>query len=265
MFTVEPFSGLCNTLKTFITFSSVGKTNIKCRTEWESKYVCQPKDFGSILDQRHICKTDAEYGIQVTGWRFLILETEDEQMNLKNELPGESSVFGDIKFSSKTIDNFYDRFLISDKVFNRIMTSIDTICWKPEILSEVEQFEKEIVHPALTINIRTWKNKYDTLAPLPRPYDFETYKNAIQMVLPNCKTIVLSTDNDDVLPQYLDLLKSHNVIVYKQKEGMNDLQCAAINMLLSSKCDYMICSRLSTYAECIWWFSRCKQKVIPLF
>lgn len=271
MITVEPISGLCNTLKTFITFLSVGKANIKCRPEFESLYGCQAKDFDSILDERHICQNDSEYGKYVTGWRFLVLETEeDEQSNLENEIPGEPSVIGNIRFSSKTIDNFYDRSLLSDKVFNRIMKSIDSICWKPEILSDVEELDKQIVHPALAVSIRTWASPHDPenlttrtdLHP-PRRYNFETYKTAIETFLPNCKTIVLSVDNDNELQNYLELLKGYNVIVCKKKGG--NLRHSITQLLLMAKCDYLVCSRLSTYSECIWWFSRCKQKVLPLF
>ena len=162
--------------------------------------------------------------------------------------------------------------MICDTVFNRIIKSIDTIKWRPEVLAEVEQVKSQFIHPVLTINIRTWSHANDppnlcsrTDEPCRRAYNFETYKAAIEIFLPECKTIVLSTDNERVLPEYLNLLKNHNVIFYSKKSNITDIQYSAINMLVSSACDFMVCSRLSTYSECIWWFSHCTQKVIALW
>jgi hypothetical protein len=282
MFTIEPVSGFGNTLKSFITFLSIGKTNIQCHPEWHGLMRLQPKDFDTILDESHICQGIDDYGTPYQGHRFRILESEDEeQKNLENELVGEYLVIYDknrtkeIKFSNKTIDNFFDRSLICDKVFNRIMNTIDMIKWKPQVISEVERLEQMIIHPALAISVRTWAYTYEPFDNLTTrtdlgwnckfQYNFETYKNAIEKFLPECKTIVISIDNENALPEYLELLKGYNVILYKKPEEFGELQYAATQMLFCSKCDFLVCSRLSSFSECIWWFSRCKQKVISLF
>ena len=274
MFTIIPMCGPGNVLKSFITALSISKnTNIVCTN------VHHPTNYSEIFEDSQICHGSNEYGESFASCRFLILSSEsNEQKHLENELNAPDSLI-DIPnkglhylFAPKAIDWFYDRTLICDKVYNRIMSGINRIKWKSKILLEVEKIKQTFIHPVLTINIRTWMHKYDppgllnrTDEPCRRLYNFETYKSAIEKFLPSCKTILLSSDNESVLPEYLEFLKDYNVIIYKQKQEITDLQYSFINMLISSKCDFMVCSRLSTFAECIWWLSECKQSVIPLY
>jgi hypothetical protein len=275
MFTIEILTGLGNVLKSFITALSMGPTNIRCRND-----LWHPTNYREILDDSHICFRGEDYGHPFTSCRLLILASEgSEQKHLDNEFNRTNIIdvavtYPDLKhlFAEKNIDWFYDRSLISDKVFNRIMGGIEKIKWRPEVLSEVERVQANFIHPVLSINIRTWTHKYDppnltsrTNEPGKRIYNFETYKSAIEKFLPDCKSVFISTDNDNVLPEYLELLKDYNVIIYKQREHVTHLQYSAANILLSSKCDYLVCNRLSTFSECIWWFSGCRQKVISLF
>ena len=275
MFTIEILSGFCNVLKSFITAMSIGPTNIRCRND-----TYHPTNYSEILDDSHICHGSHEYGQPFSSCRFLILKSEEEQNHLNNEINASNHIdfpadqYPNIQhlFLKKNIDWFFDRSLICDKVYNRIVGTIDRIKWHPTVLSEVDKVEKSLLHPVLTINVRTWTHRYDppgltrrTDEPVRRKYDFETYKKAIETFLPRCKSVVLSVDNDAVLPEYLELLKDHTVIIYARPEGITELQYAAVNMLISSKCDFLVCSRLSTFSECIWWFSKCKQEVLPLF
>ena len=48
----------------------------------------------------------------------------------------------------------YQAELIKNKVFNRIMSGIDKIIWKPVVLSEVDRVTSSFIHPVLSINIR---------------------------------------------------------------------------------------------------------------
>jgi hypothetical protein len=274
-FTIEVLTGLGNVLKSFITALSIGPTNIRCR-----KDLWHPTNYREILDDSHICFRGEDYGHPFTSCRLLILASEGgEQKHLDNEfnrtnIIDVAVIYPDLKhlFAEKNIDWFYDRSLISDKVFNRIMSAIEKIKWRPEVLTEVERVQAQFIHPVLSINIRTWTHKYDppnltsrTDEPGKRVYNFETYKSAIETFLPDCKSIFISADNDNILPEYLELLKDYKIIIYKQREHVTYLQYAAANILISSKCDYLVCNRLSTFSECIWWFSGCRQKVISLF
>ena len=113
--------------------------------------------------------------------------------------------------------------------------------------------------------MRTWTASHEYN--INRKYSFEIYKNAINDVLAkksSINTIVLSLDNEIVESEYRELLKNYpNIIIYRET-NVNHLQYVIIKMLLLSKCGYFICNRISTFSELVFWFSECKQKVIPL-
>lgn len=272
-FTVVPLSGLCNVLKSFVTALSIGRTNILPRFDLHF-----PTNYSEIIDDSLICHGPYEFGEEFVSARLLILAREhDEQPDLINDAKslGDHPNIRNKKlsplFSTKSIDWFFDRSLICDSVFNRIVSGIEKIQWKSEVLSEVERISSQFTHPTLAVQIRTWTHPYDppnTTAirdGVIRNYNFETYRSAIDQFLPECKSIFLTSDNDAVIPQYLEYLKSHNVIVYHQPQNITYLQYAASTMLIASKCDMLVGCRLSTFSECIWWFSKCKQKVIAVF
>jgi len=275
MFTIEVRAGVCNVLKSFITALSIGPTNIRPR-----KDLHHPADYSEVLDDIHISHGSHEYWQPFASCRFLILAEEDsDQQHLDNDF--NRTYIRDIHefnpklthlFADKAIDWFYDRTLICEKVFNRIMNGIDKIIWKPIVLSEVDRVTSSFIHPVLSINIRTWTHAYDppnlsslTSEPGKRQYNFDVYKAAIEQFLPDCKSIFLSIDNETKLAPYIELLKDYKVITYINPSNISYLQYSVSSMLISSKCDFLVCNRLSTFSECIWWFSRCKQKVIPLF
>jgi len=273
MFTVQILSGLCNVLKSLVTALSIADTNILPRLDtWFDA------DYREILDDSLICHGPHEFRHSFISARFLILKDEEtEQPDLIND----AKVLGDhpnitnkslaCLFSTHSIDWFYDRSLICDRVYNRIMKGIDKVLWRPEVLSEVDRISSQFVHPVLTIQIRTWTHKFDPKHifeikdGVTRAYNFETYKEAIDKFLPQCNSIFLTSDNDSVLPQYIDYLKDYKVITYTQPEHVTQMQFSAATMLLGAKSDMLICSRLSTFAECMWWFGRCNAKVIPVF
>jgi hypothetical protein len=272
-FTVEILSGLCNVLKSLITALSIGETNILPRLNAHFD-----ADYREILDDSLICHGTNEFGESFISARLLILSSEEsEQPDLIND----GKVLGDhpniankklsYLFSTHSIDWFYERNLICDKVFNRIMNGIEKIKWREEVLNEVKNITSQFEYPLLTIQIRTWTHKFDPPNTTSirdgviRDYNFETYKNAIDKFLPDVKSIFLTSDNDNVLPEYLEYLKEYNVISYAQPSHISQLQYSAATMLIASHCNMLVCCRLSTYAECIWWFSGCKAKVIPVF
>jgi len=275
-FTVEILTGLCNVLKSFVTALSIGEANILPRFDAHFD-----ADYREILDDSLICHNPNEFGESVVSARLLILKSEEEdQLDLIND----GKALGDhpnirnkklaYLFSTKTIDWFFDRNLISDKVFNRIMHGISKIKWRNEVLSEVERVSQNFEYPLLSIQIRTWTHQFDPpnctsiRDGVIRDYNFETYKNAIDQFLNSetpPKTIFLTADVDSVLPQYLEYLKDYNVVTYTKPKHVTQMQYSAATMLIASKCDMLVCCRLSTFAECIWWFGKCKAKTIPVF
>lgn len=272
-FTVEIFSGLCNVMKSFVTALSISETNILPRFNAHFD-----ADYREIIDDTLICHNPNEFGISFVSARFLILKSEEpEQPDLINDAKalGDHPNIRNKKiahfFSTHSIDWFYDRNLICDRVFNRITSGINKIKWRQEVLTEVDRISISFEYPLLSIQIRTWTHQFDPpnctsiRDGVIRDYNFETYKNAIDKFLPKVKTIFLTSDSDSVLPEYLNYLKNYNVITYTQPSHVTQMQYSAATMLIASKCDMLVCSRLSTYAECIWWFGGCKADTIPVF
>jgi hypothetical protein len=272
-FTVEILSGLCNVIKSLVTALSIGETNILPRFNAHFD-----ADYNEILDDTLICHGPHEFGESFISARFLILKSEENQ---QPDLINDAKVLGDHPnivnkklaplFSTHSIDWFFNRNLICDTVYNRIQSGISKIKWKNEVLSEVDRVSKDFEYPLLTIQIRTWTHKFDPpnctsiRDGVIRDYNFETYKNAIDKFLPNVKTIFLTSDNDSVLPQYIEYLKDYNVITYTKPDNVTQMQYSSASMLIASKCDMLVCNRLSTFSECIWWFGGCKATTISVF
>lgn len=275
-FTVEIKSGLCNVLKSFVTALSIGETNILPRFDLHFD-----ADYREILDDSLICHGPHEFGESVISARLLVLKSEEEE---QPDLINDAKSLGDhpnivnkslsYLFSTHSIDWFYDRSLISDNVYNRIQNGISKIKWKNEVLSEVERVSQSFEYPLLSIQIRTWTHQFDPpnctsiRDGVIRDYNFETYKKAIDEFIKSetpPKTIFLTADVDSVLPEYLEYLKNYNVITYTKPENITQMQYSAATMLIASKCNMLVCNRLSTFAECIWWFGGCSATTIPVF
>ena len=272
-FTVEILSGLCNVLKSFITALSIGDANVLPRFDAHFD-----ANYNEILDDSLICHGSHEFGESFVGARLLILKSEE---NEQSDLINDAKVLGDhpnirnknlaYMFSTHSIDWFFDKDLIADKVFNRIMNGIKKIKWKNEVLNEVERISSQFEYPLLSIQIRTWTHIFDPhnctsiRDGVIRNYNFETYKNAIDKFLPKAKCIFLTSDNIIVLPEYISYLENYKVITYLKPLNITELQYSVATMLIASKCNMLVCSRLSTYSECIWWFGGCKAETIPLF
>tara|TARA_B100000900_G_C20580208_1_gene717196 strand:- start:109 stop:942 length:834 start_codon:yes stop_codon:yes gene_type:complete len=274
-FTVEILTGMGNVLKAFISALSITETNLLPRFNFHTD-----GDYAKILDDSLICHGPHEFGTHsfVTARWLILKEEESEQPDLVND----TKVWGDHPnirdkslshlFSTHTIDWFFDKKLISDKVYKRIQNGIDKIKWTDKVLTETERITSQFEGPLLTVQIRTWGHPTDPTNCIniqdgvPRKYSFEEYKNAIDKFLPEVKTIFITSDDNSVLPEYLNYLKNYDVkvITYTHPEDFTLLEYSAASMLIASKCDKLVCNRLSTFAECIWWFGKCKADVIPV-
>lgn len=274
-FTVEVRSGLCNMIKSFVTALSIGKANVL-----PNHTIHFDADHSEIFDSSLICKSPAEFGTSFITARFLILESEEEeQVDLINDAKALGSHPDIVNkqlaplFSKKTIDWFYDRSLICDKVYDRIQRGIKRIKWRPEVLSEVEKVSKEFEGRVLGVQVRTWTHQSDPpnctsiRDGVERDYNFETYREAIDKFLPEVDTVFVTADRVEALQDYVDYLKDKNVkiILYVQPDNVTQLQYSSATMLLGAKCDKLVLCRLSTFAECMWWFGGCKADVIPVF
>jgi hypothetical protein len=262
-------AGIGNTLKGFISGLTVNpNTKIECNP----RYILG--NFDTVLDEKYILtEIDKQTNViePFSSCRWLILKKEED---IQRDLPYEYSNYNAVDLNNPkythiftpkvTIDHYYDRTLIHDDVYFRFMKVIQSIVFKPIIYNEINKYNIDF-EKTLGISVRTWTASHEYN--INRKYSFEIYKNAINDVLaknPSINTIVLSLDNEIVESEYRELLKNYpNIIIYRET-NVNHLQYVIIKMLLLSKCGYFICNRISTFSELVFWFSECKQKVIPL-
>jgi hypothetical protein len=262
-------AGIGNTLKGFISGLTVNpNTKIECNPI----YILG--NFDTVLDAKYILtEIDKQTNViePFSSCRWLILKKEED---IQGDLPYEYSNYNAVDLNNPkythiftpkvTIDHYYDRTLIHDDVYFRFMKVIQSIVFKPIIYNEINKYNIDF-EKTLGISVRTWTASHEFN--INRKYSFEIYKNAINDVLaknPSINTIVLSLDNEIVESEYRELLKNYpNIIIYRET-NVNHLQYVIIKMLLLSKCGYFICNRISTFSELVFWFSECKQKVIPL-
>lgn len=259
--------GLGNGLKGFISFLSIFEDT---KMTYQNKILC---DYQNILNEIHIINDNTDYNL-IYSWRFLILKDEENvQCNLPNEFNGfelthKINATINIFSTNVAIDWYYDRSLICDKVYNRIMNGINRIVWHDQIIKEVDKMSGLLNGITLGISVRTWHATHEHN--VNRIYKFEEYAFAIQKMIQeqNIQTIFLSYDNHNVKNQYIDYInnlnQNINIITYTKLENITDLQYATIKMLLLAKCDNFICNRISTFSELVFWFNGCNQKVIAL-
>ena len=252
-------AGLGNTLKGFITGLSLG-SDIKIIPNQNNLM----GDFSKILSEKYICHELGDREIFST-YRFLILKSEEEQQqHLPTEFDSRFLLEKFGVFSVKTIDWHYDRQLISDAVYTRIMSAIDSLIWKDKIILEVDKLCQTLEHPALAIAVRTWRAKHER-SYSKRPYDTAKYKDAIKKFKSyDLKSVFLSYDNAAAEHDYDDVLDGLKVIKYHKPADISEIEYTIISMLSLAECDYLVCNRISTFAELIFWFSRCSQHVIAV-
>jgi beta-1,4-mannosyl-glycoprotein beta-1,4-N-acetylglucosaminyltransferase len=249
-------AGLGNTLKSFISWLSIdSNTKIQNNLEWIAG------NYSEILDNKHIYKSGNVK--MYSHWRFIILKNEEDFQQNINELDFlDWSDYSPFISNKVFIDLCYDRSLICDKVFNRIMKGISLIKWNNVILLEVDRFLKLMKgNVLLGVSIRTWKSSHEYN--VDRKYNKEDYINAIKSFQEKCKICIpfISFDNLDEEKEYTQF----NYITYKKPEHITFLQYSCIKMLILSKFNNFICNRISTFSEMVFWLSGCKQNVIALF
>jgi len=262
---VTDVAGIGNTLKGFI--SALSLTNDVCIVPNKNAML---GDYTMVLDASHIGSKDGRESFSTC--RFLVLKYEEnEQRNLNNEFSNYNTPDMDNRlfwylFSTRSmIDWYYDRTLICDHVFNRIMSAIDKIKWGQLIIDEVNKYKDHIPPSTLGVSVRSWTAPHERN--INRPYSSSVYIDAIRNTLNNnnIECIFMSYDNTNIKYHFNEVLNGKHVIEYIKPVNISELQYAVIKMLLLSKCNYFICNRISTYSELVFWFSRCKQRVVPLY
>jgi hypothetical protein len=258
-------AGIGNTLKGCITGLTITDSVVIA-----NNYNALLGNYSEVLDNSHIGEKDGREVFSTN--RFLILKDEEnEQPDLLNEYSKfrmkdslTNSKFYYI-FSEHYIDWYYDRTLICDRVFNRIMAGIDKIKWNDIVTREVNKYSSSINENMLGVSIRSWTAPHEHN--INRAYLSSDYIQSILKMVNenNIKNIFISYDNINIKGEYKAILESNTVIEYDRPAHITELQYAVIKMLILSKCKYFICNRISTYSELVFWFSRCSQKVLALY
>ena len=268
-------AGIGNTLKGLITaLSLTDDATIQCN------YSAMMGNFTNVLDERHICKDITKYDTFSTC-RFLVLKTEED---VQQDLPTEISCYtipdmSNPKFHSlfsikSMIDWYYNKSLIANVVYERILRGIDKIVWSNVVLSEVARTQANVYSNlkngrVMGVSVRTWTAVHERN--INREYSTEKYVTAINDAVKMAQNdgtcidcVFISYDNHVVAPQYASVLSSFPVISYVKPAHVTELQCAVIKMLVLSKTDYFVCNRISTFSELVYWFNRCRQKVFTV-
>ena len=259
--------GIGNVIKGFISFLSI---NENTKMLYNNNYIFG--DYQNIFHSKHIINDEDPSYVKCFSWRFLILKEEEElQKHLINELTDFALVEGINKqfnlFSTKVaIDSYYNRALICDKVYDRIMRGINRIQWHETIITELQKLTDKLKMPALGISVRTWEACHEKGVTNYRKYDFNKYKNAINKIINenSIKSIYISYDNHKVENDYKNILNNYDIITYEKNDNITLLQYTIIKMLLLSKCNFFVCSRISTFSELVFWFNGCNQEVIDV-
>jgi len=261
--------GIGNVIKSFITAYSV---NANSKIDCNSDYLLGVYD--TVLDERHIYKENPNITpkYMYTSRLLVLPEEENEQQHIFSAENYEVNGCGNNDYNylysfQRLIDYNYDPDRICERVKKRIIGAIEKIKFLPFIENKVLENIKNISENSLAISIRTWKCFHETN--INREYNSEVYKEKIRDVILalNPDKILISFDNHDYEEEYISFLNSFNIpiVILNKETDTNDLQHAFIKMLSLSSCRYFIGNRISTFSELVWWFSKCKIKVFPLF
>jgi hypothetical protein len=261
--------GIGNVIKSFITAYSV---NTNSKIDCNSDYLLGVYD--TVLDERHIYKDNPNITpkYMYTSRLLVLPEEENEQQHIFSAENYEVNGCGNNDYNylysfQRLIDYNYDPDRICERVKKRIIGAIEKIKFLPFIENKVLENIKNISENSLAISIRTWKCFHETN--INREYNSEVYKEKIRDIIlaVNPDKILISFDNHDYEEEYISFLKSFNIpiVILNKETDTNDLQHAFIKMLSLSSCRYFIGNRISTFSELVWWFSKCKIKVFPLF
>jgi hypothetical protein len=255
--------GLGNILKCFMSSLSINE---------DTRIVCHPEymygTYDTILDPSFIYTGKTKKSCEnVYTCRLLLLRREEEH---QENIPSDETYFGGLsnpRFNwywsfTKQIDWNYDPTKVHPIVRDRIFEAMGRLIFLPIIHSEVNQFLATVPHPFLAVSVRTWKASHEHN--IRRAYDSDCYINKINEVEKkyNMKTIVLSIDNEEFIEPYL---RVPNVFVIRKPDHFNALQFALYKMLVLSRSSHFIGNRISTFTECVFWFSRHTTRVHTVF
>lgn len=224
--------------------------------------------FEEILDERHIAhRVEGPVELFYTC-RFLVLASEDgDQANIVNEFQnndrGGNPRLAPL-FSTKCIDWPRASDRISPVIEARLLRTIESLRFRPELTEEVDRVCAGLEGPMLGVSVRTWAAKHES--GVDRPYDPSIYVAAIERMLrahPEIRTVLISPDRDDVtLPVNVG---DRRVVYANALVTGSPIQQSMKMILLLSRCAAYIGNRLSTFAEMVYWLGGRRQAIEVVF
>jgi len=259
---LNQYDGLGNKMKAFI-----GSLSINKKTKIQTSLTVPYSNFKSILPAQYLFDelTDKNYLNYYTS-RLLVLKREEpEQNNLLNEYSHHTFNIEGLNylFSQNHIDSYYEADKLSTSLKKRILDTIHNLQFLPHIYEQVKQTQL-FQGVTLAVTIRTWRASHEH--DIHRPYDPMVYKNKVTEVLnrhPEIANLYVTIDNEQYLTDYESFLKdSHKrLYVYTRSPDKTDVENALIQVLVASKCQYVIGNRVSSFTELIWWYSDLKSQI----
>lgn len=160
----------------------------------------------------------------------------------------------------RDIDSEYERIPMEFR--NKIIKIIDQFIIKKEIQSVLDQYNFKNTNAC---HIRTWwstyHKEYDDWSKFLKSKSNLDYLSNFEKIISNTNEKIFVACDDYNFKNYLKM-KYKNIITYERNEIFNDVQNDFIEVQLLSKCNILYGTKLSTFSEMSWWFSRCNQKVL---
>jgi hypothetical protein len=263
----DRYIGMGNILKYMISYMRIYE-NVKIENNSFSVYGGL---FSKILDEKHIYSVSDRKKFEIENvtytWRLgLKKEEESIQKNISSEFDGHCC--GIENFTDKIFIDFnYDEKKLNPKIKEEFIKTFKKLTFTKEVNERVKEYDFDS-EKTIGISVRTWNSDHEQN--INRAYNFETYEKAIREELLNEKieTIFISYDNDDYKGEYIKLFSEYpkiRILMCEKREGEDKLVNVMAKCILLSKCGTLICNRISTFSELVFWLGECKHKVIPLF
>jgi hypothetical protein len=269
--------GLGNVLKCLLNGLGIAG---ECRVRVNPSYRLGRYD--TVLGSVHICDeaVDAAYRVEeIYTCRLLMLREEAvlfpglppfPHFHLSPTDGVQNARLNRFFVPDRRIDFCYEPEKIPLPIRERVLDAVGRVVFHDTVLAEVDRVRASLAahRSVLGVSVRTWTAPHET--GIYRPYDFVVYEKTIGRAVEACGAtfMLISIDNPEwrLLTPYLDLAARLGIgwLVLGKTPGMNDLQHAAVKMLVLSGCTSFVGSYMSTFTELVYWFSRCRARVFPV-
>ena len=210
-----------------------------------------------IFENDFVTLDNSSIYIPLCTWRILV---KDSDIEIPDNFNKATLDLPERHIKCRDIDSEYDRIPLIFR--QKILTILESFVIKKQITNVVDDFK---LYNITGIHIRTWKSTYHTehedWSEFLRSKSNSNYLDKFENLLTNTNQKVFLSCDDFKFKLYLKN-KYTNLITYDRLNTLSSVQNDFIDMLLLSKCNILYGTRLSTFTEMSWWFSKCNQKVI---